>query len=69
MSGVTGRMVLAVASVRDIPRLCACEWEPQFALGRVAGWRLAVAECGCRFHGASAARLAMEALTRGGRRP
>jgi hypothetical protein len=48
---VTARDVTEVRSVRDIPRLCACHWSQVLRCRRPAGWRLAFAVEGCRFHG------------------
>jgi hypothetical protein len=51
MAGTRERDVTRVASVREISRLCDCEWMPVFARKRVAGWLLAFASRSCRFHG------------------
>jgi hypothetical protein len=48
---VNARELTQVRGIRDIPRLCECDWRPVFEWQSPTGWRLAFAARECRFHG------------------
>jgi hypothetical protein len=44
------RVLVSASGVRQIPRLCPCDWELRYEDGKAAGWVLAARNPHCGMH-------------------